>query len=277
MISLERLRTAGAIHAKYRGADKRERDKELMQARRSFLNDNSKPILFKSAFWKTAKTQLKKESFGKCAYCEANTDVVAHGDVEHYRPKSIYWWLAYTYDNYLFACQICNQTYKSDNFPIRGANLYPSPLLIDISTDAEINLLAGNISPDPIDIALNYTLQRYTDEHLREQALLLNPYFDNPETYFAYEADDVTQEVKIIPRRNDYSVYVKAAEDFYGINRIELKSLRYSVYKNFRAFKLSIPAIHDPIVKREVQEQIDYMLSSRYNFAGMNRYFNTIL
>lgn len=120
MISLERVRTAGAIHAKYRGADKRERDKELMHARRSFLNDNTKPILFKSAFWKTAKTQLKKESFGKCAYCEANTDVVAHGDVEHYRPKSIYWWLAYTYDNYLFACQICNQTYKSDNFPIRG-------------------------------------------------------------------------------------------------------------------------------------------------------------
>lgn len=277
MISLERLRTTGAINAKYRGADKRERDKELMQARRSFLNDSTKPILFKSAFWKTAKTQLKKESFGKCAYCEANTDVVAHGDVEHYRPKSIYWWLAYTYDNYLFACQICNQTYKSDNFPISGANLYPSPLLIDISTDAEINLLAGNISPDPIDIALNYTLQTYTDEHLREQALLLNPYFDNPETYFAYEADDVTQEVKIIPRINEYSVYVKAAEDFYGINRIELKNLRYSVYKNFRVFKLALPSLPDAGIRREVQEQIDSMLSSRYNFAGMNRYFNTIL
>lgn len=277
MISLERLRTAGAIHAKYRGADKRERDKELMHARRSFLNDNTKPILFKSAFWKTAKTQLKKESFGKCAYCEANTDVVAHGDVEHYRPKSIYWWLAYTYDNYLFACQICNQTYKSDNFPIRGANLYPSPLLSDITTDAEINLLVGNISPDPIDIALNYTLQTYADEHLREQALLLNPYFDNPETYFAYEADDVTQEVKIIPRRNEYSIYVRAAEDFYGINRIELKNLRYSVYKNFRAFKLALPALTDAGIRREVQQQIDSMLSSRYNFAGMIRYFNTIL
>lgn len=275
MISLERLRTAGAIHSKYRGADKRERDKELMHARRSFLNDNTKPILFKSAFWKTAKTQLKKESFGKCAYCEANTDVVAHGDVEHYRPKSIYWWLAYTYDNYLFACQICNQTYKSDNFPIRGANLYPSPLLSDITTDTEINLLEGNISPDPIDIALNYTLQIYADEHLREQALLLNPYFDNPETYFAYEADDVTQEVKIIPRRNEYSIYVRAAEDFYGINRMELKNLRYCVYKNFRAFKLALPALSDAGIRREVQQQIDSMLSSRYNFAGMNRYFNT--
>jgi len=276
MISLERLRTAGAIKAKYRGADKREKDKELMKARRSFLNDSTNPILFKSTFWKTAKTQLKKESFGKCAYCEANTDVVAHGDVEHYRPKSIYWWLAYTYDNYLFACQICNQTYKSDNFPIRGVALYPAPLIFNISTDDQIDALAGNISPDPIDVGLNYTLQTYTEEHFREQALLLNPYFDNPETYFAYEADDVTQEVKIIPKRNEYLVYVKAAEDFYGINRIELKNLRYSVYKNFRAFKKALLKLDDAETIREVQEQIDSMLSSKYNFAGMNRYFNTI-
>jgi len=277
MISLERLRTAGAIKAKYRGADKREKDKELMKARRSFLNDNTNPILFKSTFWKTAKTQLKKESFGKCAYCEANTDVVAHGDVEHYRPKSIYWWLAYTYDNYLFACQICNQTYKSDHFPIREASLYPAPILIDISTDDEIDLLAGNISPDPIDTALNYTLQRYTEEHFREEALLLNPYFDDPETYFAYEADDIIQEVKVIPRERQYADYVKAAEDFYGINRIELKNLRYSVFKNFRTFKRVLPEITDAGTRREVQEQINSMLSSKYNFAGMNRYFNTVL
>ncbi|SEO19133.1 TIGR02646 family protein [Flavobacterium sp. CF108] len=277
MISLERLRTASVIHAKYRGADKIERDIELMLARRSFLNDNT-PILFNSAFWKTAKKQLKKESFGKCAYCEANTDVVAHGDVEHYRPKSTYWWLAYTYDNYLFACQICNQTYKSDNFPLRqGAIPYPCPSVINISTDPEINLLAGNISPDPIEVGLNYTLQTYIDEHLREQALLLNPYFDNPEVYFAYEADDVTQEVKIIPTQKRYAEYVEAAEDFYGINRIELKSLRYSVYKNFRTFKLSYRVLTDAVVKREVQKQIEDMLSSKYLFAGMNRYFDTLL
>jgi hypothetical protein len=75
MIALQRIRTIQAIHAKYWGADKRERDKELMLARRFFLNDSTKPIEFKSAFWKTAKTQLKKESFGKCAYCEANTEL----------------------------------------------------------------------------------------------------------------------------------------------------------------------------------------------------------
>src|SRR4051794_7502532 len=117
MIPLNRVRTATAVKAVYRGAGKRNKDVELMLAQRAFLNDPTKKVQFKSTFWKDAKVQLKKESKGKCAYCEANTEVVAHGDVEHYRPKSLYWWLAYTYDNYLFACQICNQVYKSDHFP----------------------------------------------------------------------------------------------------------------------------------------------------------------
>jgi hypothetical protein len=72
---------------------------------------------FNSNVWKAAKPQLKLETGGKCAYCESPTDTVAHGDVEHYRPKSKYWWLAYCYENYLYACQICNQVYKGDEFP----------------------------------------------------------------------------------------------------------------------------------------------------------------
>jgi hypothetical protein len=46
---------------------------------------------FNSNVWKVAKPQLKLESGSKCAYCESPTDSVAHGDVEHYRPKSKYW------------------------------------------------------------------------------------------------------------------------------------------------------------------------------------------
>lgn len=280
MIALERIRTAQAINAKYRGADKREKDKELMLAQRDFLNDPDKPVEFKSTFWKTAKTQLKKESKGKCAYCEANTEVVAHGDVEHYRPKSIYWWLAYTYDNYLYACQICNQSYKSNNFPI-GANLYSEPRIATNTTDNKIEQLAGNISPDPIDITLNYTLQKYLDEHAAEVALLLNPYFDDPTTYFAYEADDTTEEVKIVPTKTKYASQVKAAEDFYGINRIELKNVRYSVFRTFRLIKrmhekLTIEGNDEPF-RKEVKKQIDDMLSNKYLFAGMNRYFDGIL
>ncbi len=276
MIALKRIRTEQAINAKYRGADKREKDKELLLAQRDFLNDNDKPVEFKSIFWKTAKTQLKKESKGKCAYCEANTEVVAHGDVEHYRPKSIYWWLAYTYDNYLFACQICNQSYKSNNFPI-DANLYPEPNTVSTTTNRKIEQLVGNISPDPIDITQKYTLEKYLEEHKAEVALLLNPYFDDPETYFAYEPDDMTKEVKIVPTKPKYSKYIKAAEDFYGINRIELKNVRYSVFTKFRAFKMAYGELTDGAVKIEVKKQIQDMLSNKYLFAGMNRYFDSKL
>jgi hypothetical protein len=251
-----------------------------MFAKREFLNNPNKPIVFKSTYWKTGKTQLKKESKGKCAYCEANTDVVAHGDVEHFRPKSIYWWLAYTYDNYLYACQICNQIYKSDNFPI-GANRYPEPAVNLATTDLQIDQLAGNISPDPIDITLNYTLQKYLSEHEVEAALLLNPYFDDPTIFFAYEADDTIEEVKIVPAKPKYANHIKAAEDFYGINRIELKNVRYSIFRTFRIIKKMYAKLtiegNDEAFRQEVKVQIDDMLSNKYLFAGMNRYFDNII
>ena len=52
-----------------------------------------------SGVWRRAKAHLKEETRGKCAYCESTTSTVAYGDVEHFRPKSVYWWLAYCYDN----------------------------------------------------------------------------------------------------------------------------------------------------------------------------------
>jgi hypothetical protein len=273
MIALNRIRTAGAIKAQYRGADKRERDKELMLAERDFLKDPSKKIVFKSIFWKKAKVQLKKESSGKCAYCEANSEVVAHGDVEHYRPKSVYWWLAYTYDNYLYACQICNQIYKSDNFPISGT-LFPAPAITGTMSNAEIDALAGQISPDPIDIAINYSLQTYLNAHRAEEAFLLNPYFDDPANYIAFEADDVTEEVTVVPINAAANLHVKAMEDFYGINRIELKNFRYQIFRIFRILKKAHNDSTEPGFKREIKREIDQMVTNKFLFSGMNKYFD---
>ncbi len=273
MIALIRIRTAKAINSKFRGADKKEWDKELMFAQRTYLNDINKPVVFKSKFWKTAKNQLKKESNGKCAYCEANTQVVAYGDVEHFRPKSIYWWLAYTYDNYLYTCQICNQIYKSDNFSISGIK-FPEPILNTNTTDQAIEQLVGNISPDPIDITINYSFQTYVNSHREENAHLINPYFDDPTDYFAYEADDVLEEVKIIAIKPQAQMHVKASEDFYGINRIELKNARYDVFRIFRLLKKSYLVLTDEPIKRDTKKQIEFMLSDKYLFAGMNRFFN---
>jgi hypothetical protein len=100
----------------------------------------------------------------------------------------------------------------------------------------------------------------------------LNPYFEDPVTYFAYEIDDITEEVRIIPTKPEYNGYIKAAEDYYGINRIELRNVRYSIFTKFRAFKMAYKALTDALVKKEVKKQIDDMLSPKYLFACMNRF-----
>jgi hypothetical protein len=273
MILLKRIRTEAVIPEKFRSNGKKAADKELLLAQRAFLKGEIEKIDFKSPFWKTAKAQLKRESWGKCAYCEANAEVVAHGDVEHYRPKSIYWWLAYTYDNYLFACQICNQIFKSDNFPI-AALIFKAPNVQPSTTDTALDLLSGNISPDPIDVNSNYTLQEYLAKHKAEKPLLINPYFDTPSVFFAYEANDTTEEVTIVATKPKYQPYIKAMEDFYGLNRIELKNFRYQTFSVFRIFKKSVAELPNGATKNQVLKQIEKMKSDKYLFAGMNRYFD---
>ena len=273
MIPLQRIRSEIAIKAKYRGNGKLSADKELLLARLDVLNGVKTTIEFNSAFWTDAKPQLKSESNGKCAYCEADTAVVAHGDVEHYRPKSVYWWLAYTYDNYLYACQICNQTYKSDNFPKGGAS-FPKPAVNPAFMPADVEVTAGHISPDPFGIDQGFTLKKYLTAHKAEKAFLLNPYFDKPQTCFAYEADDVLREVRVVPAKPQYARQVNAAEDFYGINRIELLNARHQVYRMFRSFKRSFKLLPEGPDKQDTLDQINDMKSDGYRFAGMCRYFD---
>jgi len=276
MIELTRLRTQAAIKSKYRGAEKIAKDLEVLRAYRDVLKGVTTKIEFDSKFWTAAKQQLKRETKGKCAYCEGNTEVVAHGDVEHYRPKSVYWWLAYTYDNYLYACQICNQKYKSDNFPTQP-QLMMAPNVDVNSTDAELIQLAGKISPDPFDILQNFTLAQFEADHLLEDAHLINPYHDDPTKYFAYEADDVIEEVKVIAAQPQFAKNVKAAEDYYGINRLELKQFRYSVFDSFRYCKRSVRELPDGSLKNDAKKLIKKMLSDKFLFAGMNRYFDSRL
>ena len=66
----------------------------------------------------------------KCCFCESKIGHVSYGDVEHFRPKAGwvqgdeqlnrpgYYWLAYEWDNLLLSCQLCNQRYKKNFFPL---------------------------------------------------------------------------------------------------------------------------------------------------------------
>ncbi len=60
------------------------------------------------------KDKLKTIYNHKCVYCEQS---IERCDVEHYRPKSIYYWLAYSWDNLLYCCSPCN-TNKGNRFKV---------------------------------------------------------------------------------------------------------------------------------------------------------------
>lgn len=68
------------------------------------------------------KDALKNIYHQKCAFCEQkiieckdNNLEDCSSTVEHYRPKSRYYWLAYSWDNLLWCCRECNQN-KANKF-----------------------------------------------------------------------------------------------------------------------------------------------------------------
>ena len=182
-----------AIHSNFHGQKKRVFEEGLLHNQRRIKRGQIRQHTFKGNRWKPAKKQLLAETGGKCAYCEAPTSAVAFGDVDHYRPKSSYWWLAYCYDNYLASCQLCNQRFKKEAFPIQNRKMR-SPTIRHNTTDDYIAAKAGTIAPDPLNKNQVNTFIRL---HQQERPLLLNPYFDEPAAYFAWRADDVLKEVEI--------------------------------------------------------------------------------
>jgi uncharacterized protein (TIGR02646 family) len=81
---------------------------------------------------KSVKDALKEAQHDKCAFCESKVSHIAYGDVEHFRPKAGYrqgpeeplvqpgyYWLAYVWTNLLFSCQLCNQRFKGNHFPLK--------------------------------------------------------------------------------------------------------------------------------------------------------------
>lgn len=87
------------------------------------------------------RKQLVTDQNYKCAYCECDL-TIHYNDVEHYRPKSRYYWLGHKWENLLYACDLCNRTYKNDAFPLKhedrkvtepGSVAQEEPLLINPS------------------------------------------------------------------------------------------------------------------------------------------------
>ena len=123
---------------------------ELEKIRRWHESGDQKRAFFDTRIWAMYRPVLRRVFKNKCAYCETPIAAVSgSGDVDQFRPKSLYWWLAYELDNLYLACQDCNRRYKRDRFPLEdeearargeGGDLsLESPLLIDPCGEEEPN------------------------------------------------------------------------------------------------------------------------------------------
>jgi uncharacterized protein (TIGR02646 family) len=74
--------------------------------------------------WGKAKSRLAHMSHHKCAYCESPINAQRSGQVDHFRPKSLFPSLCYDWGNYFLACGGCNGQ-KSDKWPERGGYVRP--------------------------------------------------------------------------------------------------------------------------------------------------------
>ncbi len=266
MIKLNRARDLPSLNAGFTGEGLFTKLVALTQARLA----NPAKIDWEGILgdWKKMKPFLQRDSFEKCAYCEAPTSDVAYGDVEHFRPKSVYWWLAVCVDNYVFSCQLCNQKYKADHFPIAGTQLTGPTLPAALPTaQAALKRLISKLCPDPatVDEAALMT------EWLAEDPDLPHPYLEDPEPLFAWAAVETNEEVRVVPP-DDASPRAKravqAAVGYLGLNRETLARQRYMVYRSLvsavRTWKLGdAPSL----------EQINYMCQRKHPFAGMCRYY----
>ncbi len=267
MIRLFRERTKSAIPAAFRGQNRIDKALTLLL--------KAAGTEFDSAYWKKAKKQLKKESHGKCAYCEAPTAVVAHGDVEHFRPKSKYWWLAYCYDNYLFSCQLCNQSFKGNEFPLGDETLMlTAPVLPATATDAEKIKLVTEMSPDPLDLQDAALLAAFETHCRNEGTALINPYLDDPEEHFKWEANTLARQVSVNAKTAASKPFFEAADEFYGLNREDLRLERGRVYRVLSAFARSLNSNQlNAALQQEIKDEIQAMIAPDAPFAGMCRYF----
>ena len=88
------------------------------------------------------KEALRAMSHEKCVYCESRITHIDYGDIEHYRPKSLYPHLTFQWENLLLACGVCNGAeQKGSKFPLQDED-ESQPLLLNPCEDEPRDHLA---------------------------------------------------------------------------------------------------------------------------------------
>jgi uncharacterized protein (TIGR02646 family) len=200
----------------------------------------------------SVKEALKKAQHGKCCYCESKFGHVTFGDVEHFRPKNGYqqreeelvypgyYWLAYEWRNLLASCQICNQKFKKNLFPLR-----------DESRRA----------------------RSHNDDIIFEEPLLINPAEQDPAEYIAFRKEIVYAIGGNPTGTTTIDILQLNREPLAEKRRECLKNIRL-IQKSLQKLDPTIPGNREFI--QEAQNFLNEAVCDYTEYAGMIRsYFNT--
>ncbi len=207
------------------------------------------------------KDKLEQHYHNKCAFCESH---IEYWEVEHYRPKSIYYWLVYSWDNLLLACPTCNRK-KSNKFELnsqRARVIYSGEL-------QNIHCLTQNYNQI-------------------EQPKLLHPEFDNPTPFFSYDLSGK------ITSNNERGVYTIDACDLNRKKLVERrkelvidefeKFFKKELFEKLRCYQNlddeDCAEKNKTLILNEIKEFIKFYqttLTSKSEFLGFRLYFLKVL
>lgn len=145
-----RLKEAGSARTK--------RDRTAYTANSNEYLSGARKFKFEPTIYghKSVKDTLRNVQHGKCCFCEGRFEAFAAADVEHYRPKGAiqqdenssrlipgYYWLAYSWDNLYWCCQVCNRENKKNFFPLANPTKRARSHTDDIATEKPLILNPG--------------------------------------------------------------------------------------------------------------------------------------
>lgn len=89
------------------------------------------------------KQDLVEMYDGLCCYCESPIGVQTYEQIEHLKPKSIFHDLCFEWNNLHLSCEVCNISYKKNNWDY----VYPilDPTIDKIEDFLTIDLVTGEI------------------------------------------------------------------------------------------------------------------------------------
>lgn len=225
------------------------RERKDVKAQELYLLTKCPTIVSKDfdSFWSDLKPIFWQKQGQRCAICEKTLQDRGNSHIEHYRPKTNYWWLAYEPQNYYVACSECNSYEKGTQFPFATGSL-------QVSYETK-------------------------DKIAEEIPLLINPLLENPYQYFKVVFDTHAATKKRIIRlepldnlKRDSIEYEKALKtiEVFNINLNEYEATKHymKITVNMEFHQYLYELAQKVICQEDDIQECYYQLDSKYRDLG---------